>query len=68
MSGIFIVYLHFSCCNLSLLKFQAFNWESWRREWYVELAPKAADLSQCGVTSVWLPPPTESVAPQGLSQ
>uniref|UniRef100_A0A2C9WDG2 1,4-alpha-D-glucan glucanohydrolase n=1 Tax=Manihot esculenta TaxID=3983 RepID=A0A2C9WDG2_MANES len=45
--------------------FQAFNWESWRREWYVELAPKAADLSQCGVTSVWLPPPTESVAPQG---
>ncbi|XP_047312838.1 uncharacterized protein LOC124916150 [Impatiens glandulifera] len=45
--------------------FQAFNWESWRRQWYVDLAPKAADLSQCGVTSVWFPPPTESVAPQG---
>ncbi|KAF9663810.1 hypothetical protein SADUNF_Sadunf17G0090700 [Salix dunnii] len=48
-----------------LLKFQGFNWESWRRQWYLELAPKAADLSRCGVTAVWLPPPTESVAPQG---
>ncbi|XP_057993749.1 uncharacterized protein LOC110658900 isoform X2 [Hevea brasiliensis] len=45
--------------------FQGFNWESWRRRWYMELAPKAADLSQCGVTAVWFPPPTESVAPQG---
>ncbi|WCJ25592.1 Alpha-amylase [Euphorbia peplus] len=45
--------------------FQGFNWESWRRQWYLELAPKAADLSKCGITSVWLPPPTESVAPQG---
>ncbi|PON83485.1 Glycoside hydrolase [Trema orientale] len=47
------------------LKFQAFNWESWRRQWYLDLAPKAADLSQSGVTAVWLPPPTQSVAPQG---
>ncbi|GMI98235.1 hypothetical protein HRI_003492800 [Hibiscus trionum] len=45
--------------------FQGFNWESWRREWYQELAQKAADLSQLGITAVWLPPPTESVAPQG---
>ncbi|KDP27239.1 hypothetical protein JCGZ_19938 [Jatropha curcas] len=45
--------------------FQGFNWESWRRRWYVELAPKAADLYQSGVTAVWFPPPTESVAPQG---
>lgn len=45
--------------------FQAFNWESWRRQWYLELAPKAADLSQSGVTAVWLPPPTRSVAAQG---
>nr|GMD58758.1 Alpha-amylase isozyme 2A [Ipomoea batatas] len=45
--------------------FQAFNWESWRRQWYLELAPKAADLSRSGVTAVWFPPPTESVAPQG---
>ncbi|XP_043703267.1 uncharacterized protein LOC122653485 [Telopea speciosissima] len=45
--------------------FQGFNWESWRRRWYLELAPKAADLSQCGMTAVWFPPPTESVGPQG---
>ncbi|KAG9439801.1 hypothetical protein H6P81_019966 [Aristolochia fimbriata] len=45
--------------------FQGFNWESWRRKWYTELAPKAADLSQSGITAVWFPPPTESVAPQG---
>lgn len=45
--------------------FQGFNWESCRRRWYLELAPKAADLSQSGITAVWFPPPTESVAPQG---
>ncbi|KAA0066555.1 uncharacterized protein E6C27_scaffold25G001200 [Cucumis melo var. makuwa] len=45
--------------------FQGFNWESWRRRWYLELAAKASDLSQSGITAVWLPPPTESVAPQG---
>ncbi|RDX93372.1 Alpha-amylase 3, chloroplastic [Mucuna pruriens] len=45
--------------------FQGFNWESWRRRWYLELAAKTADLSHCGVTAVWLPPPTESVSPQG---
>lgn len=45
--------------------FQGFNWESWRRQWYLELAPKAADLSHSGITAVWFPPPTESVAPQG---
>nr|XP_043631964.1 alpha-amylase 3, chloroplastic-like [Erigeron canadensis] len=45
--------------------FQGFNWESCRKKWYMDLAPKAADLSRCGITAVWLPPPTESVAPQG---
>ncbi|KAK1317361.1 hypothetical protein QJS10_CPA05g00937 [Acorus calamus] len=45
--------------------FQGFHWESCRRKWYQELAPKAADLSQSGMTAVWLPPPTQSVAPQG---
>ncbi|KAD7479496.1 hypothetical protein E3N88_02632 [Mikania micrantha] len=45
--------------------FQGFNWESCRKRWYQDLAPKAADLSNCGITAVWLPPPTESVAPQG---
>lgn len=45
--------------------FQGFNWESWRRKWYLELAPRAADMAACGITTIWLPPPTESVSPQG---
>lgn len=45
--------------------FQGFNWESWRKQWYLDLAPKAADLSRSGMTAIWFPPPTESVAPQG---
>ena len=49
-----------------VFQFQGFNWESWRRNWWAELAPKAADLAACGVTTIWLPPPTESVAPQGM--
>lgn len=45
--------------------FQGFNWESWRKKWYLDLAPKAADLSSCGITTIWFPPPTHSVSPQG---
>lgn len=45
--------------------FQGFNWESWRRQWWLEMSAKAADLSKCGITTIWLPPPTHSVAPQG---
>ncbi|KAH7425704.1 hypothetical protein KP509_11G067000 [Ceratopteris richardii] len=44
---------------------QGFNWESWRKKWYLELGPKAADISSCGITTIWFPPPTESVSPQG---
>ncbi|CAM6100036.1 unnamed protein product [Calypogeia fissa] len=45
--------------------FQGFNWESWRRKWYVELSSRGADLSKCGITTIWMPPPTTSVSPQG---
>eukprot|EP00897_Mesotaenium_endlicherianum_P000654 jgi/Mesen1/1058/ME000123S00228 len=45
--------------------FQGFNWESHRRKWYLDMAPRAADLAACGITTIWLPPPTQSVAPQG---
>ncbi|XP_024360714.1 uncharacterized protein [Physcomitrium patens] len=45
--------------------FQGFNWESWRRQWWLEMSAKASDLSKCGITTIWLPPPTHSVAPQG---
>lgn len=45
--------------------FQGFNWESWRRQWWLEMSAKASDLAKCGITTIWLPPPTQSVAPQG---
>eukprot|EP00249_Psilotum_nudum_P024116 c29097_g1_i4 orf=478-3012(+) len=45
--------------------FQGFNWESWRRNYYLELLPKAADLANCGITTIWFPPPMQSITPQG---
>lgn len=47
------------------VQMQGFNWESSKRDWYMEMAPKAAELAASGITAVWLPPPTESVSPEG---
>lgn len=45
---------------------QGFNWESHKSgKWYKELNEKAAELSSLGFTIIWLPPPTESVSPEG---
>jgi len=45
---------------------QGFDWESHKSgRWYVELQEKAAHLSSMGFTVIWLPPPTESVSPEG---
>lgn len=45
---------------------QVFNWESCKsKNWYSEITSKAGELSKLGITVVWLPPPTESVSPQG---
>ncbi|XP_024990127.1 alpha-amylase 3, chloroplastic-like [Cynara cardunculus var. scolymus] len=45
---------------------QGFNWESHKsRRWYMELHDKVAELSSLGFTIVWLPPPTESISPEG---
>lgn len=45
---------------------QGFNWESHKSgRWYMELQEKAAQLSSMGFTVIWLPPPTESVSPEG---
>lgn len=45
---------------------QGFNWESHKSgRWYLELQEKAAELSSLGFTVIWLPPPTESVSPEG---
>lgn len=45
---------------------QGFNWESHRSgRWYHKLCEKAADIASWGFTIVWLPPPTDSVSPEG---
>ncbi|XP_057448311.1 alpha-amylase 3, chloroplastic-like isoform X2 [Lotus japonicus] len=45
---------------------QGFNWESHKTgRWYMELKEKASELASLGFTVVWLPPPTESVSPEG---
>ncbi|XP_021299560.1 alpha-amylase 3, chloroplastic isoform X1 [Herrania umbratica] len=45
---------------------QGFNWESHKSgRWYMELKEKASELSSLGFTVIWLPPPTESVSPEG---
>lgn len=45
---------------------QGFNWESNKSgRWYLELEEKAEELASLGFTIVWLPPPTESISPEG---
>ncbi|CAK7326976.1 unnamed protein product [Dovyalis caffra] len=45
---------------------QGFNWESHKSgKWYMELKKKAEEISSLGFTVTWLPPPTESVSPEG---
>ncbi|EAY87654.1 hypothetical protein OsI_09066 [Oryza sativa Indica Group] len=47
--------------------FQGFNWESWKENggWYNMLMGKVDDIAAAGITHVWLPPPSQSVAEQG---
>ncbi|KAI3942567.1 hypothetical protein MKW92_021092 [Papaver armeniacum] len=48
--------------------FQGFNWESSKKEggWYNFLKNSApSDLASAGITHVWLPPSSQSVAPEG---
>lgn len=45
---------------------QGFNWESHKSgRWYMDLKEKATELSSLGFSVIWLPPPTESVSPEG---
>jgi len=47
---------------------QGFNWESARKGgWYRTLTAKAGELHECGITVVWMPPPTDSVSAEGYS-
>jgi hypothetical protein len=43
---------------------QAFNWESHKKPWYRECMGKVSEWAKQGITSIWLPPPSDSVSPQ----
>ncbi|XP_042052904.1 alpha-amylase 3, chloroplastic-like isoform X2 [Salvia splendens] len=45
---------------------QGFNWDSHKSgRWYLEIQEKASELASLGFTVIWLPPPTDSVSPEG---
>eukprot|EP00884_Botryococcus_braunii_P002375 jgi/Botrbrau1/12138/Bobra.0186s0053.1 len=44
---------------------QGFNWESHRKDWYAFVESQAEFWAAMGFSCVWLPPPTDSVSPQG---
>ncbi|KAH7296165.1 hypothetical protein KP509_26G011800 [Ceratopteris richardii] len=45
--------------------FQAFNWESHNLNWWRHLEDLVEYLAEVGFTSLWLPPSSSSLAPQG---
>ncbi|KAI3504860.1 hypothetical protein L1887_26613 [Cichorium endivia] len=49
------------------LVFQGFNWDSCNKEGglYNSLVDSIDDLTAAGITHIWLPPPSQSAAPQG---
>ncbi|KAG2489176.1 hypothetical protein HYH03_012402 [Edaphochlamys debaryana] len=48
------------------LMVQGFSWDScFKREWYRVVETKIPEMRAAGVTHIWLPPPSQSVSPQG---
>ncbi|KAH6758959.1 alpha-amylase-like protein [Perilla frutescens var. frutescens] len=64
---IFSASAFFPALSTSTLLFQGFNWESSNKEggWYNSLIGVVPAIASAGVTHVWLPPPSQSVGPQG---
>ncbi|GMH44738.1 hypothetical protein BSKO_12690 [Bryopsis sp. KO-2023] len=44
---------------------QGFNWDSHHQDWYKVLGNQASEIAKAGFTSIWLPPPSDSVSSQG---
>ncbi|KAG2661789.1 alpha-amylase-like [Panicum virgatum] len=71
--GFFLVALFIALIGLSSnsaagqVLFQGFNWESWKQNggWYNFLMGKVEDIAEAGITHVWLPPASHSLAEQG---
>lgn len=44
---------------------QGFHWESHNHDWYRIVQDRLGEMNRAGFTQVWLPPPADSLAPQG---
>ena len=44
---------------------QGFHWESCNNDWYRIVKERVPQIAAAGFTGVWLPPPSNSIAPQG---
>lgn len=67
VSGAYIYSLLYYRVLLIELGTQGFNWESWKKEggFYNSLRNSIDDISKAGITHIWLPPPSQSVSPEG---
>lgn len=63
--GVHKNYMPIACNNVGMLVLQGFNWESCKEDWYSVLAAQAKEIADAGFSSVWFPPPSDSVSPQG---
>ncbi|KAF5740684.1 alpha-amylase-like [Tripterygium wilfordii] len=62
--GFLSIFLPLTSANLL---FQGFNWESSNKAggWYNSLKSTIPELANAGITHVWLPPASQSAAPEG---
>eukprot|EP00976_Prorocentrum_cordatum_P114832 1195907-Prorocentrum_minimum.AAC.1 len=44
---------------------KGFHWDSSKHNWYDIVEKKLDDIAAAGFTGIWLPPPSDSIAPQG---
>jgi len=56
----------FAASGDATVMIQGFHWTSWQSgSWWGEVKNKAGELSAAGIDLVWLPPPSDSLSPEG---
>eukprot|EP00193_Tetraselmis_chui_P018848 CAMPEP_0177777322 /NCGR_PEP_ID=MMETSP0491_2-20121128/15281_1 /TAXON_ID=63592 /ORGANISM="Tetraselmis chuii, Strain PLY429" /LENGTH=526 /DNA_ID=CAMNT_0019296365 /DNA_START=129 /DNA_END=1709 /DNA_ORIENTATION=- len=60
-------YANYAGDKKDIILLQGFHWESWKCDggWYNMLQNVVQEIKEAGITHVWLPPPSQSVAAQG---
>jgi len=58
--------LHASGKGDATVMIQGFHWTSWKTSpWWGEVGRRSGELSRAGINLVWLPPSSDSMAPEG---